>query len=686
MGFTNASLAGGHVRIMLPDFSGLLPQSGNRDDLCSQEQGSDKPFSDSRNFQQFKTRRDRTAFEQYCPSKPQPSDTVESEPDYTDLFYKLWLAQPSWSPIVLTHSGWKTVKGNGKKKVPLTFSSVESNYRRGHIVGKRFGNFTNYLLIDIDFNSPFHPRNQGYQAILATMERLGLCRYLIIRSSTSGGLHLYFPLPEPVKATQLALAAHNALSADGIHIAGGICELFPNKKSFNAEHHGHRLPLQDGSFLLDNDFCPISNHKADFVIRWNTAAAHQDEAKLQQALAGHAVFTPLPAAVTAPHTLPPIAWTQYGKSNDTMRELVNYGDRYVGHKTVDDLAAWVKAVAPLLPGYQQFASPKSKRDIEYGTWPRRWAKSHFKKAWVYKTGGSNHNAEVAANAKRRIFEALDLVCVSVDIAATTLYNIISQLSKVWHGVGFGPATFKKHEAEIMAYVKQTGMVGLSRTQSEDVNSFPSESAALENVEPEKEAKSFSPRLSTLRCVLSAYSNAFDDIHTSKSEGGKGGGEIAKQTAEAPDELAITNTNLTEAPHTPIKATQESQKQGKKPSSEEKGLTIGQRVRIAMPGGSLDGIATRVIAQALNVLGQPVYQLEHQRQGQAVSLPAECLQVVEASEQAPPPREAVIRAAAAQLLQVLGKACPFVGPGLWTVRRSEVSAKDWGQLLRLVGKE
>ena len=169
----------------------------------------------------------------------------------------------------------------------------------------------------------------------------------------------------------------------------------------------------------------------------------------------------------------------------------------------------------------------------------------------------------------------------------------------------------------------------------------------------------------------------------KARGGKGGGEIAKQTAEAPDELAITNTNLTEAPHTPIKATQESQKQGKKPSSEEKGLTIGQRVRIAMPGGSLDGIETRVIAQALNVLGQPVYQLEHQRQGQAISLPPECLQVVEASEQAPPPREAVIRATAAQLLQVLGQTCPFVGPGLWTVQRSEVSPQAWTQLQQLL---
>ena len=48
-------------------------------------------------------------------------------------------------------------------------------------------------------------------------------------------------------------------------------------------------------------------------------------------------------------------------------------------------------------------------------------------------------------------------------------------------------------------------------------------------------------------------------------------------------------------------------------------------------------------------------------------------------------QGVIRATAAQLLQVLGKACPFVGPGMWTVKREEVSPLAWRQLMRLVGE-
>ena len=323
------------------------------------------------------------------------------QPDDTALFYQLWLAQPSWSPIIKKGDGWITIVNGSGKKVPLVLGTVESHYRRGILLGKRFGKLTNYLMLDIDINSVFHPNNSGFQSVLEVLERLGLCRYLIVRSSTSGGIHLYFPLPEPVNSWQLASTVHSALTASGISITGGQCELFPNKKSFNAEFNGHRLPLQDGSFLLDKDFCPISNGKADFLDRWKTAATHQDEQTLQRALTGQLTVAPASIPVELPpvatpqklhppttrtkHVIPPIAWTRFGQSNDIMCELVNYGDRYVGLKNSADLAAWVKAVAPQLPGYEKFASPKSKRDIEHGNWAKRWSESHFNSAWKHKS-------------------------------------------------------------------------------------------------------------------------------------------------------------------------------------------------------------------------------------------------------------------------------------------------------------
>jgi hypothetical protein len=623
---------------------------------------------------------------------PQTAATVALAPpsiperDYTNLFYQLWLAHPSWSPIILTANGWITVKGSGQKQVPLTLKTLESYYRRGHIIGKRFGQLTNYLMLDLDINSPFHPDHGGFRTILLTMERLGLCRYLIVRSSTSGGIHLYFPLPEPVNSWQLASTAHSALTADGIQIAGGICELFPNKKAFNAEHNGHRLPLQNGSFLLDEDFCPISNLKADFVTRWETAAAHQDNETLTLALSSTVYALPstaveLPPARTT-HVLPPIAWTRFGQSNDVMRELANYGDRYAGHKNSTDLAAWIKAVAPQLPGYQTFASPKSKQDIEVGTWPKRWAESHFRSAWLFKVGGADHNSKVAADAKRRIFAALDRICIDPDIKFTELWKQVSSTAKACFDLGVSWNTFRKYKDEIWIQVKRYWKLGPSSGRLKDINSFGSALAKAQIIEAKNPTKKAPPTLLTLRCVTDIYSSVFAQFHTPQNEAELGGGETTQLKPELPTELATADMTPVNADLSAISATKSEQKGELDTGLDQKGLAVGQRVRIAMPGGSLDGIETRVLAMTVDILGQPVYRLDYQRQGQAITLPAECLQVIQAGQRRL--GETTIKATAAQLLQVLGKACPFVGPGLWTVKRGDVPAQAWEKLRQIVG--
>ena len=666
-----------YVVFMVPDFSRMRQHSGITDDPLALKRSNSKPFDPSKKPKQSDINCDHEGFqgnrsassskERKESSQNRTSDSIAfSDQD----FFRLWIEQPSWSPIMLNQHGWKTAVNHNGKKVPLTLKTIESYYRRHLVLGKRFGKFTNYLLIDIDTGSPYHPYNGSIKPILAAMASLGLCRYLLIRSSISGGLHIYFPLNEPVSAWGLACLADTALAAHGITVASGQCELFPNKKNLNAEHNGHRLPLQDGSFLLDDDFCPFSNHLADFLQRWQLASDYQDNDTLLRALTTKTVPTPeadtigIPVVAAPPvryqptttgttsPDLPPIRWTQRYQSNRILRELVNYGDRYLGLKTIDDLAAWVRAVAPQLHGYDQFASPKSKKDIEFGTWPRRWAKSHFKSAWKFKTGGSNHNAEVAAEAKRRIFDSLAHLCVDVDIAFSTLHRYAREISKIWYGLTIGWSTFKKYEAEIRDYIKRTGRVGLSRDVSEEVNSFSAEPVLAENAGPGLPAEKLAYRLLTLRSVVSAYSNVFSDAHTPKSEAEQGGYEQGKITAKQPSESDRPEANLIAAEDSPIEATEAAENEGKDATKQPTGLTIGQ----------------------------PAYQ----QQGQAISLQAECLQAIQTEARALP-GEQVIRATAAQLLQVFGQACPFVGPGLWIVRRDEMTAKAWGALQRLVGE-
>ena len=103
--------------------------------------------------------------------------------------------------------------------------------------------------------------------------------------------------------------------------------------------------------------------------------------------------------------------------------------------------------------------------------------------------------------------------------------------------------------------------------------------------------------------------------------------------------------------------------------------MGGEVVITMAGSPLNGVRTRVTGKTTDEHGQRLYRLEWLSEGMPVVLTGTCLMVAEP--------QAVIRATAVQLRQVLGKACPFVGPGLWTVKRDEVPVKAWGQLCRLV---
>ena len=563
---------------------------------------------------------------------PKPNDTTR--------FYQLWVAQPSWSPILKKKDGWITVVNRLGKKVPLVLGTIKSHYQRGHILGKRFGKLTNYLMIDVDISSPFHPRNGGIQPILDAMESIGLCRYLLIRSSTSGGLHIYFPLAEPVGSWALARAAHAALTAAGVTVAAGICELFPNKKAFNAEHNGHRLPLQDGSFILDDDFSCIGNAKAVFLAQWRTCAAGQDTAHLAEVL----TQKPLPILKQiSVGALPPIAWTAKGRSNEVMKKLTNYGHEVVGHKTIQALGDWIAAVGPQLPGFEQFASRESKHDLTRRNWAYRWAKSHFKAARYYAAKSSfDYNAVVAAEALERLLVALDKVVVVGEIVISKLWRSLSEISKELFGVGFSWKVFDKHRDLILESVNNSRNVGLSTGREEDKNSSASEPVKQNVAEAAEEPKKPPAELSTARYVTLTQSKDLSASHTPV--------EPEKAAADTPAELAM-----------------------------------GAVVKVQHSGSDVDGIQTRVTGKATDENGRRIYRLEHCVDGLPLMLPGNCLEAI-ADEKPAKGAEGVIRATAAQLLQVLGKACPFVGPGLWTIKREEVSPLAWRQLLRLVGRE
>ena len=168
------------------------------------------------------------------------------------------------------------------------------------LIGVGFGKTTKYAVIDLDSSSNYHPVHDfgAYLKILRTLEDIGLTSYVVIQSSYSGGLHIYFPLPHPVKTFQLAAAIRVALIEAGFQPKNGQLEIFPNTKRYASapgdysHYNRHRLPLQpnSGSWLMRDDglepqrIFKLESQLSAFLDQWEQAAAEQDLEQLARAL------------------------------------------------------------------------------------------------------------------------------------------------------------------------------------------------------------------------------------------------------------------------------------------------------------------------------------------------------------------------------------------------------------------
>ena len=107
-----------------------------------------------------------------------------------------------------------------------------------NILGVRFGKLTKYCMVDIDRGSWLHFMNnpQAFRDLCQAFELIGLCRFVILFSSYSEGVHIYFPLTEEVNTFNLACALRMAVENAGFKIKSGQLELFPNTKTYKKKH------------------------------------------------------------------------------------------------------------------------------------------------------------------------------------------------------------------------------------------------------------------------------------------------------------------------------------------------------------------------------------------------------------------------------------------------------------------
>lgn len=354
-----------------------------------------------------------------------PSDPLGQR--LCEIFNHRWLAIAG-STDDLTKPDWKTIghTKEGHGKFPLRERTLWSMWLDpAQLVGVRFDNVTHYGLIDLDKSSKYLTQ-EGIQAICEALEVIGIVRTVIVRSSYSTGIHIYFPLPEPVKTFDLAAAIKYALESQEIFLEPGQVEAFPNCKSYGRPwlneitlYNAHRLPLQRGSgSVLLNSFTlqPEGDNLRSFFLRWEYAERSQDMELLSLALKHgrdqlrkRKRISNLPTETWKADLELTISegWTGSGQTQQMLKDIACYGrvfERLEGY----ELMEFIERTAVTRPGYLEHCGHQ--HDIDRRA--RAWAKAAEKYYWPMGSAPKrtiptfNINLERAIEAAERIKKAV----------------------------------------------------------------------------------------------------------------------------------------------------------------------------------------------------------------------------------------------------------------------------------------
>ena len=285
--------------------------------------------------------------------------------------------------------GWQT-----ERRYPLSDRIIDQG---STLYGVRFGSRTSYSLLDIDTGSLYHPKNDpfAFTRMITALEPLGIVSYLACTSSYSGGIHLYLPFEEAQSTWQLSIAISTLLENAGFILKPGQLEVFPNPKPYRGDgtfslFNAHRLPLQIGSYLLNDDFQPIWSDRHTFVQHWSIARSRNavDAETIKRIIkqfkrhsfriSGKAdkYLNDLNAEIE-------IGWTGAGQTNRllgriTMRSYVFHHVLTSGKPlTGQTLVSEIVRVARSLPGYSDWCRHQHEIEHRAEEWARCIESSHY---------------------------------------------------------------------------------------------------------------------------------------------------------------------------------------------------------------------------------------------------------------------------------------------------------------------
>ncbi|XGV94411.1 MAG: hypothetical protein ACAF41_00870 (plasmid) [Leptolyngbya sp. BL-A-14] len=265
------------------------------------------------------------------------------------------------------------------------------------LYGVRFGPTTRYCVLDVDKGSLYHPTRDrfAWRRLIAALEVLGLVQAVICTSSYSGGLHLYFPFDTEQKTWAIALVISTLLENKGFKLAPGQLEVFPNCKAYvtSGEHslyNGHRLPMQAGSYLLNQDLQMIWGNQETFVQHWQfTQQRNSLDTKALDRILKAAQRRQFRVTGKADKFLNDLnaeieqGWTGAGQTNRLLGRIamrsyifghVLYTDKPLeGHALVHDIVT----IAQALPGYHDWCQHQQEIEQRAQDWMLAIEQSHY---------------------------------------------------------------------------------------------------------------------------------------------------------------------------------------------------------------------------------------------------------------------------------------------------------------------
>lgn len=260
------------------------------------------------------------------------------------------------------------------------------------LVGIRFGETTNFAVIDLDNGGDYH-NDESIKQIKYALEDIGIVDIIPIQSSYSGGYHLIITFSSPQRTFDLACALETTLKDAGFVIRQGHLEIFPNAKPYSAKtitnFNAIRCPMQPGSgaLLLGDDLEPISDNVSTFLDFCSRSARQQDLTKLKRvAKKARERITKerrrSKATVSVENwrceweKIIATGWTGFGQTNTYLQVVVGYGIVFLGLK-YSELVKYAVETATNAPGYTEYC--RHQQEIEARV--REWVSCTIDNKW-----------------------------------------------------------------------------------------------------------------------------------------------------------------------------------------------------------------------------------------------------------------------------------------------------------------